>query len=383
MPRAPVIRFLTPELPSSDAIEAYFARSRELRWFSNGGPCLELFVERCAAALGRGLAVVPTANGTLALMLALRALADSPRPGRAEVVLPSFTFAALPAAVIWSGFTPVFVDVEPGSWHLSAGALRNSLEERGDRVAAVVATSTFGTGPPLDLTQDWSQLAREAGVPLLVDSAAGFGARDERGDLLGGQGDAEVFSFHATKPFAIGEGGAVATRVADLPDALRRLANFGFGAERTVDDAVGLNAKMDEWHAAAGLAALDRLEEVLGARRERAERLRALLEPAGFGFQDGCDGSTWQFVPTLAPTPEVREAVVERAAQAGIEVRTYFDPPLHEMPAFAGFPRVGALEETCSLAALMLSLPMANDLADDALERVASCVLGAVESVVQ
>ena len=94
------VRFLTPQLPAADAIERYFRHSRDQRWFSNDGPCLQMFTERAEALLGRGLQVVPTANGTAALMLALRALAGPPRGGCDEVVLPSFTFAATASAAL-------------------------------------------------------------------------------------------------------------------------------------------------------------------------------------------------------------------------------------------------------------------------------------------
>jgi dTDP-4-amino-4,6-dideoxygalactose transaminase len=377
---APVIRFLTPQLPPADAIELYFSRSRELRWFSNDGPCARLFSERSERLLGRGLSLVPTANCTLALMLALRALAGPAQERRREVIVPSFTFAATADAIVWSGFTPVFADVELDSWHLSAHSLETALTARGDRVAAVVACSTFGTAPPLALSRSWALLASEAGVPLIVDSAAGFGATDERGDLLGGQGDAEVFSFHATKPFAIGEGGALTTRDSELASSIRGLANFGFGRDRVVDGPAGLNAKLDEWHAAAALATLDSLPDILAARRHRADRIRATLEPLGFGFQAGAGQGTWQFVAALAPDERSRDSVIAAAGAAEIEVRAYFDPPLHGMAAFAGLPRADPLEATEQLAGRMLSLPMANDLSDEAIERIVGCVLGAVDA---
>jgi dTDP-4-amino-4,6-dideoxygalactose transaminase len=369
------VRFLTPQLPGADAIERYFRRSREERWFSNDGPCLRLFVERAEGRLGRGLHMVPTASGTAALLLGLRALAGPPRGGREEVVLPSFTFAATASAVIWNGYKPVFADVEPDSWHLSPRSLEEALASRGDRVAAVVACSTFGTAPPLWLSALWTELCEGAGVPLIIDSAAGFGARDEQGELLGGQGRAEIFSFHATKPFAIGEGGALVTADPGLAEAVRRLANFGFGTDSTVVEEPGLNGKLDEWHAAAALACLDELDTVLAARRERAQAIRAALSGHDFGFQEGADRGTWQFVPALAPWPGWRDAALDAGAAQGIELRRYFDPPLHAMPAFAGWARAGALDVTESLATRVLSLPMANDLSAEAIERIGACVL--------
>jgi dTDP-4-amino-4,6-dideoxygalactose transaminase len=240
----------------------------------------------------------------------------------------------------------------------------------------VLAASTFGTPPPLAHREAWEASARRAGVPLLVDSAAGFGATDERGERLGRQGDAEVFSFHATKPFAIGEGGLVTTADQMLAERLRRLTNFGL-SDGAVGEDVGLNAKLAEWPAATALAVLDRYAGVLDARRASAEAMLAELEPLGFARQAGARGAAWQFVPVLAPTLDVRAAALAQAKHDGIELRTYFSVPLHRMPAFAAARVAGDLRHTDELAARILSLPMANDLSGDAVAAIVSSLAAA------
>jgi dTDP-4-amino-4,6-dideoxygalactose transaminase len=372
------IRFQRPELPDADAIERYFAASRERRWFSNGGPCHELLVERLGATVGGGSHCVPLSSGTLALMCGLRALAGEPAGDRREVLVPSFTFAATASAVVWAGFEPVLLDIETGSWHVSGDALQSALDQRAGSVAAVLACSTFGTPAPRALTERWEAAARGAGVPLLVDSAAGFGATDERGAALGCQGDAEVFSMHATKPLAIGEGAILSTCDAAVAEAVASVANFGFGPEREPAGPLGLNAKLDEWHCATALAALDRLPGVLDARRERAERLRESLEPHGFIFQEGSERSPWQFVPVLAPSAETRARAIDVAAERGIELRTYFDPPLHRLAPLAGAPVHGTLTATDDVCSRILSLPMANDLSPEELDAVGGALAAAV-----
>jgi dTDP-4-amino-4,6-dideoxygalactose transaminase len=371
------IRFLTPELPPLEEVAKYFALSEEARWFANGGPCHVLLTRRIEEYVGRGARCVLVANGTLGLMIALRALV-TPTRGRDEVIIPAFTFAATANAVLWAGLKPVFVDVDARHWHLAPEALDEALAERGDRVAAVLPCSTFGVPPASDVRRAWEDLARRAGVPVLVDSASGFGAVDEDGNRLGLQGDAELFSFHATKPFAIGEGGALVTAAPDLADDLLRLTNFGFDRGRSVDDArlVGLNAKLSELTAATGLAMLDRYEAVLRARCARAEAIRAPLEAAGLVFQEGAERSAWQFVPVLAPTPAARDAVLRQAVDDGIELRTYFEP-LQEFGGFAHLPRVGDLAVTADLGSRILSLPLANDMSEQAIAAVVRCTLAA------
>jgi dTDP-4-amino-4,6-dideoxygalactose transaminase len=366
------VRFQAPEIPSVGEIAAYFAPAEQSRWYSNYGPCHGLLVARLEQYLGPGVSCLPVANATLGLMITLRALTGM-TPERSEVLMPSFTFAAVIEAVLWAGLAPVFVDVDPHSWHLDPDALEAALTARRTTVGIVLAASTFGTPPPTDLRSAWQRLSADAGVPLLVDSAAGFGATDETGRRLGRQGDAEVFSFHATKPFAVGEGGLVTTSDRSLADRIRRTTNFGF-EDGVVREDVGLNAKLAEWPAATALTVLDRYEQILAARRARAERMLDALEPHGYMRQAGSAGSAWQFVPVLAPSSETRVASLTHARRRGVELRTYFSVPLHRMPAFASTPAAGALARTEDLAARILSLPMANDLSDDDIDAIVACL---------
>ena len=311
-------------------------------------------------------------------MVSLRALCERSPTSRREVLVPSFTFAAVVDAIVWCGLQPVFADVEAETWHLDPEQVELAIETRGEQLAAVLACSTFGTAPPLAVQQRWESACAVAGIPLLVDSASGFGALDESGRLLGRQGDAEVFSFHATKPFAIGEGGAVVTEDADLAVEMRSLLNFGLDEHRTPRRRHGINAKMSEIHAATGLAVLDGYDQTLDRRRMLAERIRVPLERAGFSFQPGAERSTWQFVPTLAPSPQARAAVLAVAASSGVEVRTYFDPPLSNSRPFSSSQRMHSLGVTDELSQRILSLPLANDLTDSQVERIVACGLAAV-----
>jgi dTDP-4-amino-4,6-dideoxygalactose transaminase len=260
------------------------------------------------------------------------------------------------------------------SWHPCPERIEAALKARRGRVAAVLACSTFGTAPDSSIAAAWREASVAHDVGLVVDSAAGFGASSERGELLGAQGDAEVFSFHATKSFAVGEGGLVTSTDPEIAERIARLANFGFSAERTIEGAVGLNAKMSEWHAATALAVLDGYDAVVERRRRAGARIEERLASRGFRFQRGREGSVWQFVPALAPTPEARQRSLERARAARIEVRTYFDPPLHRMSAFSGVELAGTLEVTERLAKCCISLPMANDLSESETERICAAV---------
>jgi dTDP-4-amino-4,6-dideoxygalactose transaminase len=208
-----------------------------------------------------------------------------------------------------------------------------------------------------------------------LDSAAGFGASADDGVPIGAQGDLEVVSFHATKPFGIGEGGAVFTARRDLAERIGRLANFSFDEHRRATSLWGINAKLDELHCAVALAVLDHIDDCLAIRREIAGRLVDALGP-DFQPQEGHTHGTYQMLPVMVRDGVTRDRILEHAA-GRVELRTYYEP-LHLMPAFASCPRAGSLAVTEVVASRVLSLPMAVDLTDAEISSIAEvCRRGA------
>jgi dTDP-4-amino-4,6-dideoxygalactose transaminase len=272
-----------------------------------------------------------------------------------KVLIPSFTFPAVIEAVLWNGLEPVFVDISPGHLHLDPERLAHALGGSHPGVCLVVAASCFGTPPPPAVRLAWESACRSAGVRLLVDSAAGFPAQAEDGVGIGAQGDAEVVSFHITKPFGIGEGGAIFSRHPEVMAHLRSLCNFGFDAERSISIPYGTNAKLDELHAAVGLAVFDEIDVRVSNRRSSASRIMETLGPE-FVPQIGHERGTYQFVSVLVTTPSRRDAIL-RDADGLVQLRTYYEP-LHQFPAFSGVASSGDLAVTEDVGARILSLPM-------------------------
>ena len=370
----PLVPLQRPEPPPPEAIMAYYERSREEGFYSNGGPNARLLASRLSDYVGGEAFAIPVGNCTVGLMVALRAACGMPDGERRLIVTPSYTFTATACAIEWAGFEPLFVDIERRGWHMDPAALETAFEHFGGRIAGVLACSTFGAAPSGDQRSAWRELCDARNVPLLIDSAPGFGSRDAEGRALGGLGDTEIFSFHATKPFAVGEGGLITTADADLAARIGRMVNFGLEPGTRISTDIGMNAKMSELHAATALAMLDRIEDVVAARQRNAARLREAIGPAAnLQYQAGADRSTWQIFHFLCPTPEMRDRCVDLAPSHGIQVRTMHDPALHTHPAFAGAPR-GPLPVTEAAAARALALPMANALDDNVVQRIAGLV---------
>lgn len=373
----PVISLQRPELPPPEAIFSYYEAAREAGFYSNGGPCVTLLSERLSTYLGGEVHAVPVSNCTAGLMVALRATCGQPDGPQRKILCPSYTFTATGCAIAWSGFEPVFVDVEPDGWHIDPEELERALSHHAGEVAGVLACATFGTAPAESQRAGWRAACERHGVPLLIDAAPGFGALDEAGRRIGGLGDTEIFSFHATKPFAIGEGGVIVTGDAELAQRVGRLINFGIERGSRSSTEIGLNAKMSELHAATALAMLDRFDGILERRRATARRLREAAADLPYAFQRGSAQSTWQIFHVLAPSPAVRARCVELARVHGIEIRTMHEPALHGQPAFAGWA-IDPLPVTNFLAERALALPMANELPEDAFERIPALLRAAM-----
>jgi dTDP-4-amino-4,6-dideoxygalactose transaminase len=361
-----VIRFQRPQLPPSPAIESYLDLARDARWFSNGGPCSKLLAERLGERVGAFC--TPVASGTLGLMVALAGLLGERVDGTA--LMPAFTFIATPQAAVWAGLRPLLLDSDPTHWHLDPAALEGTLARAGEARVAI-AVSAFGTPPPVEARERWEAACRTAGVPLIVDSAAAFGAVAQDGKPIGAQGDVEVVSFHATKPFAIGEGGAVFTRDRDLHERIEREVNFGFRPDHSVATGLGLNAKMSELHAATALAVLDEYDAVLERRRAAAADLRGRIE-ARADWQRECERSTWQFAPLLFASEAERERALAACADE-VETRVYYQPVGQLIPDQVTVTE-GGVPNAEDLYRRLLCLPMANDLSGDEVAAIAAAV---------
>lgn len=364
-------------MPALADVQRYFSMSEDAGWFSNYGPCVQLLESRCSAFLGMDTPGVSVHNATSGLMVALRAAIGDPQPERPFVVVPSFTFVASVTAIVWGGWTPLFIDVDPEDWQVSLEDLER-LADRKTEIAGVMLCSTFGTSPSSDRRRRHNDLLAYLDVPVVVDSAAGFGSTDAEGRRLGDQGDIEVFSFHATKPFAIGEGGLLTSADQAVLRRARDLANFGFDEHRNLPGLIGVNAKVPELSAAVGLVVLETFTEVLTHRRHAAEWLYSELAPGGVGRQLGNATSSFQFLPVLMPDAASRERVLKLASEKRVEVKVYFAPPMHRVPAFKHFPTFGALRATDDLVSRIVCLPMYNSIRGEELQAVRDLVLSAL-----
>jgi dTDP-4-amino-4,6-dideoxygalactose transaminase len=320
------------------------------------GPEVAAFEREIGAYLG-GVHAVGCANGTDALVLALRALDVGAGD---EVIVPAFTFAATAEAVVLAGATPVFADIERDTFVIDPRSVAPLI---GERTRAIIPVHLFGQCAPMD---DIGELAARHGLVVVEDAAQAMGAR-WRGRPAGALGHVAAFSFHPTKNLgAAGDGGLVTTADPGLAARLRRLRVHGASSSH-VHEVVGQNSRLDEIHAAILRVKLRHLDAWNARRRSIAARYRGAIrgELVPPREVEGAHHVHHHFTVRTARRSELQA----RLAAAHIDFAVYYPRPLHEQPAYARWSR-GALPEAERACGEALSLPVHPWLTDDEVGRV-------------
>lgn len=368
------IPLLVPCVPAPQDLLPWLERMHAARHYSNFGPLVcELEARFAAQFQVDGAQVTTVANATLGLELVLQAL-DLP-PG-SRILLPSFTFVATATAVLRAGHVPVLADVDTDSWMMTPEI---ALAAHADMpVAAVIPVATFGM--PHDM-QAWQQFEAQTGLPVVIDAAAAYGSQW----LHEGVGTL-VFSLHTTKSMPAIEGGLVVSSRPALAAKVRQLSNFGInldpGAGVPVGTlaGVGTNAKMSEYHAAVGLAALQNWEQNADRRMALHSNLIHLLDTvSGQRLRWQKKGSGGELVaPTLLclrlPDVAHREILEHICQQQKITVRRWYLPLLSHMPILQHRCFALPAPTAAALSHTLLGLPFFLGMTDIQRKRLACAV---------
>jgi dTDP-4-amino-4,6-dideoxygalactose transaminase len=363
-PSIDAIPVMRPQLPSADRLLPYLRRIDATRIYSNTGPLVRELERRLAQSLRLPTdGVVCAASGTAALIGAIHAVAGRATAARPLAIVPAYTFVATASAVGACGYQAYLADIDRESWMLQPDQLAEHPEC--DRVGLVIPVAPFGRAVP---QEPWLAFQRRTGIPVVIDGAASFeGLTDVPEQRLGELPVA--LSFHATKCFATGEGGAVATSDVELARRVVRALNFGFFGTRDAVSA-SLNGKMSEYHAAVGLAELDGWPAKRAAFRAAADYYRRLLTSVGLSerFYGPPDIAGCYALFRCAGEQEAAR-VQQCLARHGVDFRLWYGEGLHRHTYFADLPR-DALPATEDQAPRVLGLPMASDLTEACIARI-------------
>lgn len=343
------------------------------KWLTNNGPFVQEFERRVAEMTGVRHCIA-MCNGTVALEIATRAL-----DLKGEVIVPSFTFVATAHALQWQEITPVFCDIHPESYTLDPARVEAMITPR---TTGIVGVHLWGR--PCDV-EALDGIAKRRGLRLLYDAAHAFGC-SRKGRMIGGFGDVEILSFHATKFLNTFEGGAVLTNHDALAAKIRLMKNFGFSGYDNVIY-IGINGKMSEVAAAMGLTGLESLDDFIRANRDNYGHYRRGLHGVRgvrlveYDERERCNYQYVVLELDEAAAGVSRDTLVEVLHAENVVARRYFHPGVHRMePYRSHFPHAGlVLPETERLAARVISLPTGTSVGEREVETVCSILRLAVE----
>lgn len=340
-----------PNIGNRNALFERINSMLDRNWLSNNGPFVHEFEQKLAVYLGVKHCI-SMCNGTIAMEIATRAL-----DLRGEVIVPSFTFVATAHALQWQEITPVFCDIDPATHTIDPAQIERMITPR---TTGIVGVHLWGRACNVDALLD---IATRHNLKLVFDAAHAFGC-SYNGKMIGSFGDAEVFSFHATKFFNTFEGGLVATNSDELAEKIRLMKNFGFKGYDSVIY-IGTNGKMTEICAAMGLTNLESLNDfiVINKRNYFAyqEKLSAILGLRLIEYSEK-EKQNYQYI-VIEVDEELcgisRDKLVEILHENNVIARRYFYPGCHRMEPYKSyFPHAGLLlPQTEMIANRVLLLP--------------------------
>ncbi len=363
-----------PNIGDRDDLLRRFEEVIDRRWFTNSGPVIREFEKRLADYLGVKHAIA-MCNGTIALEIAMRALGVC-----GEVIAPSFTFVATAHSIQWQGYKPVFCDIDPNTHCIDPDRVEDLITPH---TTAIVGVYVWGRPCAIEKLRE---IADRRKLKLLFDAAHAFGC-SHQGKMIGGFGDAEVFSFHATKFFNTFEGGAVATNDDDLAEKMRLMKNFGFSGKDNVIY-IGTNGKMNEVSAAMGLTGLDSIDTFIAHNRENYEAYGAgFANIPGIRMMEynGAEKNNYQYVIVEVDEEKTglsRNELVKVLEAERVLARRYFYPGAHQMEPYRSFqPHAHLLlpetEKTCQK---VMSLPTGIAMTRADIDKVCQIVRLAIEN---
>jgi perosamine synthetase len=352
----------------------YVAEAAKNDWYSNAGSALRRFEATFAEKIGVKHAIaVP--HCTAALHLALLAFGVGPGD---EVIVPESTWIATATPIHYVGATPVFADIDPLSWCVTADSIERCITPK---TRAIIVVDLYGGTPDMDAISD---LAKRHGIPVLEDAAQSIGA-DFHGVQAGALGDIGTFSFHGTKTVTTGEGGMLVTNRTDYYQRSAFLRDHGRtpeGFKYFISQEIGYKYKMSSLQAAFGLAQLERLDELVARKRDLFSWYETRLRDIP-GIQlnqqpPGTRNTYWMVTIIVDPTYGLgNREMMDHLDGHGIDSRPFF-PPLSSLPAFAGTPDVGRARECNTVAYSIgprgLNLPSALMLEEEQVDYVCSVV---------
>jgi dTDP-4-amino-4,6-dideoxygalactose transaminase len=324
-----------PNIPDKAAFMQQVDEIWESGRLTNNGPKVAEFESAIQDKLGVKHCIA-ICNATRALEIAIRTLDMN-----GEVIVPSFTFVATAHSLQWQGITPIFCDIDPVTHCLDPDRLEGLITPR---TTGIVPVHLWGN---ICKIEEIARVAEKHGLALLYDASHAFGCSYD-GNMVGGFGDAEVFSFHATKIMTTFEGGCITTNNDELASTIRLMKNFGFSGRDNVIH-IGTNGKMSEISAAMGLVSLQQFDDFVShGQKNYAGYLEGIDKIDGLNMVRYLDGQAHNYHYIVFSVDDKlvinRDQILKILEAEKILARRYFYPGCHRMEPYKSFyPNAGLL----------------------------------------
>jgi dTDP-4-amino-4,6-dideoxygalactose transaminase len=327
-------------------------------WLTNSGPLVMELEEKLKEYLGLS-GFYFCNNGTIVLQMALKALNIT-----GEVITTPFSYVATTGALLWENCTPVFADINATDFNIDVQSIKDKITPQTE---AILATHVFGN--PCNV-KEIEQLATAHGLKVIYDAAHAFGVSYEGSSLLS-YGDISTCSFHATKIFHTGEGGAIICKDPEVNRAIYLMRQFGHVGNDYFS--IGINGKSSELHAAMGLCVLEDMGHILERRAWVTAYYNAHLDLSAMQVPVPLAGSegNYAYYPVVFSSETLLQKVMAALNRVDIFPRRYFYPSLNNLPYL---DKQVVCPVSDDISSRILCLPLSTYLSENELDGIISII---------
>lgn len=327
-------------------------------WLTNRGELLQELEGKVKDYLGTSNIIIMN-NGTIPLQIALKILGN-----KGEIITTPFSYVATSAAIVWENCTPVFVDIHPEYLTIDETKIEAAITPK---TTAILATHVFGNPCHIEAVES---IAKKHNLKVIYDAAHCFGVTYQ-GKSIFEYGDVSTCSFHATKLFHTGEGGALFSSDKTLRDKMFYSHNFGHNGPLDFHG-LGINGKISELQAAMGLCVLPYMDEIIASRKEVVELYNQNLDFSNLKSLKLRENTIWNYsyYPVIFESEEKLLEVQKALNKEQIFPRRYFYPSLNTIEFISG----EEMPVSENIASCIMCLPLYKDLEDSQIDKIISLI---------
>jgi dTDP-4-amino-4,6-dideoxygalactose transaminase len=328
------------------------------QWLTNRGELVLKLEEKLKKYLNVHNILV-TNNGTIPIQIALKNVAK-----KGEVITTPFSFVATSSAIVWENCTPVFVDIDPEYLTIDENKIEEAITEK---TTAILATHVFGNPCNVKIIE---KLAIKYQIKVIYDAAHCFGVEYDDKSVFE-YGDISTCSFHSTKLFHTGEGGAIFCKDSELMRKLNYSHNFGYTETNDICG-VGINAKISELQAAMGLSVLHYIDYIIAERKKIVDFYNESLDFSKIKSFKIRKNTKWNYsyYPVIFNSEKILLKVQQKLAEQNIIPRRYFYPSLNTI----NYIKSGRMPVSEAISEKILCLPLYVGLEIRDLEKIVNLI---------